>query len=61
MKDIFSNLKGDLPASVVVFFVALPLCLGIALASMDEYHVDGYRAVGLAHGLVAFGAPNRPW
>lgn len=33
MKDIFSNLKGDLPASVVVFFVALPLCLGIALAS----------------------------
>ncbi len=27
------NLKSDLPASVVVFFVALPLCLGIALAS----------------------------
>lgn len=27
------NLKHDLPASVVVFFVALPLCLGIALAS----------------------------
>jgi MFS superfamily sulfate permease-like transporter len=26
-------LKQDLPASVVVFFVALPLCLGIALAS----------------------------
>ena len=29
----FSHLKNDLPASVVVFFVALPLCLGIALAS----------------------------
>jgi MFS superfamily sulfate permease-like transporter len=28
-----SNLKSDIPASVVVFFVALPLCLGIALAS----------------------------
>ncbi len=27
------NLKADLPASLVVFFVALPLCLGIALAS----------------------------
>jgi MFS superfamily sulfate permease-like transporter len=27
------NLKHDLPASVVVFLVAIPLCLGIALAS----------------------------
>ncbi|WP_247672593.1 SulP family inorganic anion transporter [Aquimarina sp. MMG016] len=26
-------MKNDLPASIVVFFVALPLCLGIALAS----------------------------
>ncbi|WP_405376996.1 SulP family inorganic anion transporter [Nonlabens sp. Asnod3-A02] len=29
----FKNFKNDIPASVVVFFVALPLCLGIALAS----------------------------
>ena len=30
---MFNNLKSDLPASIVVFFVALPLCLGVALAS----------------------------
>ena len=30
---MFKNIKSDLPASIVVFFVALPLCLGIALAS----------------------------
>src|SRR6187455_1995232 len=27
------NIKHDLPASIVVFLVALPLCLGVALAS----------------------------
>ena len=30
---MFKDIKSDLPASIVVFFVALPLCLGIALAS----------------------------
>lgn len=33
MKKIFQEIKSDLPASIVVFFVAVPLCLGIALAS----------------------------
>lgn len=31
--QLFKSWKKDLPASLVVFFVALPLCLGIALAS----------------------------
>ncbi len=31
--NLFKELKSDLPASIVVFFVAVPLCLGIALAS----------------------------
>ncbi|MCB9282712.1 MAG: SulP family inorganic anion transporter [Lewinellaceae bacterium] len=29
----FANLQNDFPASIVVFLVAVPLCLGIALAS----------------------------
>lgn len=31
--SLLATLKADLPASVVVFLVAVPLCLGIALAS----------------------------
>ena len=31
--SLFKEFKSDLPASIVVFFVAVPLCLGIALAS----------------------------
>ena len=30
---MFSNLKHDIPASIVVFLVSMPLCLGIAMAS----------------------------
>src|SRR6059058_3873183 len=33
MRKLFSNAAADIPASVVVFLVALPLCLGIALGS----------------------------
>lgn len=33
MPALFQHLRHDIPASVVVFFVAVPLCLGIALAS----------------------------
>ncbi|MCF2442509.1 SulP family inorganic anion transporter [Dyadobacter sp. CY345] len=31
--SLFSNLKYDFPAGLVVYLVALPLCLGVALAS----------------------------
>lgn len=33
LKNIFSHVKSDVSSSIVVFLVALPLCLGIALAS----------------------------
>ncbi len=33
MKTYIQNLRNDIPASIIVFLVAVPLCLGIALAS----------------------------
>jgi len=33
MTSFFKDFKNDFPASIVVFLVAVPLCLGIALAS----------------------------
>jgi len=32
-ENYLENLRYDIPASIGVFLVALPLCLGIALAS----------------------------
>ncbi len=42
----FKNLKYDLPAGIVVFLVALPLCLGIAFAS------NAPLIAGLVAGIV---------
>lgn len=52
----FANLKYDIPASMVVFLVATPLCLGIALASGAPLFsgiiagIIGGIAVGMASG-----------
>src|SRR5690606_35694615 len=52
MKKFFggADLKRDIPASIVVFLVALPLCLGIALASKAP-PISGIIA-GIAGGIV---------
>ena len=50
MKKIFGHAGADLPASIVVFLVALPLCLGVAVAS-DAAPVTGIVA-GIIGGVV---------
>ena len=49
-QNTFDNLKQDAPSSLVVFLVALPLCLGIALASGAELF-SGLIA-GIIGGLI---------
>jgi MFS superfamily sulfate permease-like transporter len=46
----FIFIKHDLPASIVVFLVALPLCMGIALAS--GVPTEKAAAVGLMTGII---------
>ncbi len=48
---LFNSLRHDVPASVVVFFVALPLCLGIALASGAPLFAG--VIAGIVGGIVA--------
>jgi len=49
-RNLLSNLQADIPAGVVVFLVALPLCLGIALASGAPFF-SGVIA-GIVGGIV---------
>jgi MFS superfamily sulfate permease-like transporter len=50
MSKFFKNAAADLPASIVVFLVALPLCLGVAVAS-DAAPITGIIA-GMVGGIV---------
>lgn len=58
MKSLFKEIKSDLPASIIVFFVALPLCLGIALASGAPLF-SGIIA-GIIGGVVVGAASGSP-
>src|SRR4028118_2148141 len=49
-KSVLTNLKYDAPASIVVFLIAVPLCLGIALASGAPFF-SGLIA-GIVGGIV---------
>jgi SulP family sulfate permease len=58
MSDVFKDLKHDLLASIVVFFVAVPLCLGIALASGAPLFAG--LIAGVVGGIVVGGASGSP-
>lgn len=56
--SLFRHLRSDLPASLVVFLVALPLCLGIAVAS-GAPPVSGIIA-GVIGGILVGAASGSP-
>ncbi len=58
MSDLFKQFKHDLPASIVVFFVAVPLCLGIALASGAPLFAG--LIAGAVGGIVVGAASGSP-
>ena len=54
MKKLFSNWRSDFPASLVVFLVALPLCLGVGLASTNTEGIHGMPNIfsGIIAGVI---------
>jgi MFS superfamily sulfate permease-like transporter len=54
------NFKTDLPAGLVVFLVALPLCLGIAIASGVQANPFSGLIAGIIGGLVVAVISNSP-
>lgn len=57
-KNFFAHAKRDIPAGIVVFLVAVPLCLGIALASGAPFF-SGMIA-GIIGGIVIGFISNSP-
>jgi MFS superfamily sulfate permease-like transporter len=55
MKKYVQNIGADLPASIVVFLIAIPLCLGIAVASgLNEFSgIIGGMVGGIIIGLIS--------
>ncbi len=52
-KGIFAHLKSDFPSGLVVYLVALPLCLGVALASTgDPNRLFSGIIAGMVGGIV---------
>lgn len=49
MKNMFNQWRADLPSGLVVFLVALPLCLGVALASTGD---PKYLFSGIISGVI---------
>ncbi|MDZ4716181.1 MAG: SulP family inorganic anion transporter [Cytophagales bacterium] len=58
MKAYFKSIRHDLPASMVVFFVAVPLCLGIALASGAPLFAG--IIAGIVGGIIVGAASGSP-
>jgi carbonic anhydrase len=54
MQNFFKSWQKDLPASLVVFLVALPLCLGVGLASTTVPGIEGLPSPfsGIIAGII---------
>jgi MFS superfamily sulfate permease-like transporter len=54
MNNLFKNWRNDLPAGLVVFLVALPLCLGVGLASTKVEGIEGLPNIfsGIIAGVI---------
>ncbi len=59
-KNLFGHTRSDAPAGMVVFLVALPLCLGIAIASGVQANPFSGLIAGIIGGLVVGVLSNSP-